>query len=32
MEVEFAPYFAPFDGKNMQKYADICKNMDFQTG
>ena len=23
---------APFAGKNMQKYANICKNMDLQTG
>ncbi len=23
---------APFAGKNMQKYANICKNTDLQTG
>jgi len=24
--VEFAPYFAPFAGKNMLIFANICKN------
>ena len=30
--LEFAPFYAPFAGKNMLILANICKNTDLQTG